>query len=395
VKEVATKVQMPMLGLTMTEGSITKWLKREGDFVRKGEPLFEVETDKALAEVEAPEEGVLLKILARESCPIAVGAAVAILGAEGEDASRIVAEGQQTPSVDENQGISASTKPSRPTAARLISPRARRLAEKHHIDWENLEGSGTEGQITERDIQLQIEKTRKSAPVRPLSRIRQIIGERLTQSQQERAHIYLTSSLDMAEAVALRNLLLEEAAAQATGRKTTYSDLCLKALGICLTEHPWMNSSFTDDGIRLHASANIGLAVALEDDGLVVPVIRDVQALTLGQISDARQVLVKKARERRLLPDEMTGGTFTLSNLGMYGVEQFTAIINPPETGILAIGAITDEPRVVRGGIFIRPVMHVTLGVDHRIVDGAIAGRFLQRFKALMEQPSQLTDREK
>jgi pyruvate dehydrogenase E2 component (dihydrolipoamide acetyltransferase) len=156
-----------------------------------------------------------------------------------------------------------------------------------------------------------------------------------------------------------------------------------------------MNSSFTDDGIRLHASANIGLAVALEDDGLVVPVIRDVQALTLGQISDARQVLVKKARERRLLPDEMTGGTFTLSNLGMYGVEQFTAIINPPETGILAIGAITDEPRVMRGGIFIRPVMHVTLGVDHRIVDGAIAGRFLQRFKALMEQPSQLTDREK
>jgi pyruvate dehydrogenase E2 component (dihydrolipoamide acetyltransferase) len=384
-----------MLGLTMTEGSITKWLKREGDFVRKGEPLFEVQTDKALAEVEAPEEGVLLKILARESCLMEVGATVAILGAEGEDASRIVAEGQQTPSVDENQGVSPPTKPSRPTFTRLISPRARKLAEEHRIDWENLEGSGTEGQITERDVQLQIERTRKADVVRPLSRIRQVIAERLTKSQQERAHVYLTSTLDMAEAVALRNRLLKEAAAQATGRKTTYSDLCLKALAICLTENPWMNSSFTDDGVRLHASANIGLAVALEDDGLVVPVIRDVQALTLGQISDARQALVKKARERRLLPDDMTGGTFTLSNLGTYGVEQFTAIINPPEAGILAVGAITDMPRVVRGGIFIRPVMRVTLGVDHRIVDGAIAGRFLQRFKALMEQPLQLTDREK
>jgi len=392
---VSIRVQMPMLGLTMTEGSITKWLKREGDFVRKGEPLFEVETDKALAEVEAPAEGVLLKIIARESRPIEVGAVVAILGAEGEDASWIVDERQQTPPVEENQAVSTSTKSHRPIVARLISPRARRLAEEHHIDWENLEGSGTEGQVTEGDVQLRIGETKRVDDVRPLSRIRQIIAGRLTQSQQERAHIYLTSRLDMAEAVALRNLLLEEAAAQATGRKTTYSDLCLKALGICLTEHPWVNSSFTDDGVRLHPSANIGLAVALEGDGLVVPVIRDVQALTLGQISDARQALVKKARERRLLPDEMTGGTFTLSNLGMYGVEQFTAIINPPETGILTIGAIADEPRVVRGVIFIRPVMRVTLGVDHRIVDGAIAGRFLQRFKALMEQPLQLCDREK
>jgi pyruvate dehydrogenase E2 component (dihydrolipoamide acetyltransferase) len=364
-------------------------MKQEGDFVRKGEALFEVETDKALAEVEAPEDGILLKVLTKERSTAPVGATVAILGAAGEEAAAPVAERPQTSVRDQQQDLSVTSKPSRSAAAKYISPRARRLAEEHNVDWGSLEGSGTEGQITEKDIQLRIAKTRKDA-VRPLPRIRQIIAERLTRSQQERAHIYLTTTIDMTEVASVRTRLMEHTPAQGVGSEITYNDVFLMTLGICLTEYPWMNSSLTSEGVQLHASANVGIAVALEDDGLVVPVIRDVQRLTLKHIADVRQALVKRARERRLLPDEMTGGTFTLSNLGMYGVEHFTAIINPPETGILAVGAITEEPRVLQGRILIRSVMRVTLGVDHRVVDGALAGQFLQRFKALLEKPSEL-----
>jgi len=386
---------MPVLGLTMTEGSITRWMKQEGDFVRKGEALFEVETDKALAEVEAPEDGMLLKILTKERSTAQVGATVAILGAAGEEGAAIVAERPQTSVHDQQQDLSTASKSSRSAAAKRISPRARRLAEEHNVDWGCLEGSGAEGQITEGDIQLRVAETKKADAVLPLPRIRQIIAERLTQSQQERAHIYLTTTIDMTEVTSLRTRLMEHTPTQGVGSEITYNDVFLMTLGICLMEYPWMNSSLTSEGVRLHASANVGIAVVLEDDGLVVPVIRDVQRLTLKHIADVRQALVKRARERRLLPDEMTGGTFTLSNLGMYGVEHFTAIINPPETGILAVGAITDEPRVLQGRIRIRSVMRVTLGVDHRVVDGALAGRFLQRFQALLEKPSQLIKGEK
>jgi pyruvate dehydrogenase E2 component (dihydrolipoamide acetyltransferase) len=191
--------------------------------------------------------------------------------------------------------------------------------------------------------------------------------------------------VDMTEAIALRERLSGWEAA------ITYNDLFIKALGICLIEYPWVNSSWEGKGVRMHSSTNVGIAVAVEDHGLVVPVVHDVQRLTLAQIAGMREELVNKAKERRLVPDEMAKGTFTLSNLGMYGVEQFTAIINPPETGILAVGAIVEEPRAIQGHVAIRPVMRVTLGVDHRVVDGALAAQFLQCFKTLLEQPSRLT----
>lgn len=399
---MATRVQMPLLSQTMTEGTITRWLRKEGDAVRKGDPLLEVETDKALMEVPAPEDGVLLKILLEANSTAPIGTVLAMLGAQGEDISSLLttvpaaapAETRAEPSVP------VAEKAPAPTGAKTISPRARRLAEEHQIDWRSLQGSGADGQVSEKDIQAWIAAAtttmtaEPAAAVQPLSRTRQIIAERLTKSQQERAHIHLTMTIDMTAAIALRNELLQKGAAKITDAEIAFNDLFAKALGICLTEYPWVNSSWVNEGVRLHSAVNVGLAVATDDNALVVPVIRDVQRLRLRQIAEARSALVKKAREKRLLPEEMAGGTFTLSNLGMYGVEQFTAIINPPETGIMAVGAITEEPRVIQGGIFVRPVMRVTLGVDHRVVDGALGGQFLKRFKALLEQPRELTDAE-
>jgi pyruvate dehydrogenase E2 component (dihydrolipoamide acetyltransferase) len=392
---VATRVQMPLLGLTMTEGSVTRWLRREGDQVHKGDPLMEVETDKALVQVEAPEDGFLLKILARENSTVQVGATVAILGAAHEDVSGFLQEIPQNPAPEAGKECVVSAERSQPSAAKSISPRARRLAEEHHIDWRGLSGSGADGQITEKEIRLRIAEFNKAETVQPLSRLRQIIAERLTKSQQERAHIFLTGTVDMTEARAIRDSLSGIQAPRESGAEITYNDLFIKALGSCLTEYPWVNSSLVSEGVQMHSSANVGVAVAIEDQGLVVPVIQDVQELTVAQIAEIRQKLVRKAKERRLAPDEMAGGTFTLSNLGMYGVEQFTAVINPPETGILAVGAITEEPRAIRGQVAIRPVMRVTLGVDHRVVDGALAAQFLQRFKTLVEQPRQLISTEK
>jgi pyruvate dehydrogenase E2 component (dihydrolipoamide acetyltransferase) len=214
-------------------------------------------------------------------------------------------------------------------------------------------------------------------PGKPLARTRVIIADRLSQSQRERVHIYLTIAVDMTEAGRLR----------AGG--VSYNDLFLKSLAIALTEFPVLNSSLSDGQLQLHKMVDIGIAVAVEDEALVVPVLRGVERKALDQIAVERRALIERALTRQLTPDEMSGGTFTLSNLGMYGVEQFTAIINPPQSGILAVGTIVDELRVVKGAIVAVPVVRLTLGVDHRVVDGALAAKFLRRLKALLEQAGQ------
>jgi len=389
---VATKVEMPLLSQTMSEGTVSRWIRQEGEELQKGEPLLEVETDKALVEVPAPEDGVLLKILAEVNQSVPVGGLLGVLGAEGEDFSSLLRKGPTPPPMESRTEASAPVvdQVSARTPAKMISPRARRLAEEHHIDWRNLRSSGADGQITEKDIQAVIGGTKKGTTAQPLSRARQMIAEGLTKSLRERVHIHLTTTIDMAEAIAFRNALLQEAAARKAECEIAFNDILVKALGICLAEFPWVNSSWADEGVICHPFVHVGLAVATDDHALLVPVIRDVQRLNLRGIAEVRLTLVKKARGKRLLPDEMTGGTFTLSNLGMYGVEQFTAIINPPETGILAVGAITEEPRVFQGSILARPVMRVTLGVDHRIVDGALGAQFLRRFKDLLEHPNHL-----
>lgn len=352
------KVQMPMLGLTMSTGAILHWLREEGEPVQKGEPLLEIETDKATLEVEAPASGVLLKILAAPGQVVPVGDVVGLVG----DPTERIANGPAAPP--------------RPVS---ISPRARRLAEQHNIEWRQIEGTGADGQITEEDIRARMAHPAVVEALRkPLSQTRQTIAERLGQSQRERVHIYLTVSVDMTDARRLH----------AGG--LSYDDLFLKALAVALTEFPVLNSSLIERQYQFHESVDIGIAVAVDDETLVVPVLRSVQRKALDQIATERRTLVAKARARQLTPNEVTGGTFTLSNLGMYGVEQFTAIINPPQTGILAVGAIKDEPRVVKDAVVPVAVVRLTLGVDHRLVDGALAAKFLSRLKGLLEQAGQL-----
>jgi len=399
---VAAKITMPMLGLTMTEGTIRKWWKREGDPVEKGAPLFEVETDKALVDVEAPEDGWLLRVLVRAEQAVLVGTIVGVIGAEKEDVRTILGDSVAPPAHEASASVTPvaeTPKAARASGTKLISPRARRLAEERHIDWKDLQGTGPEGLITEKDVHFSIANSRASSPpagaradtVHALSNTRQIIAERLTQSLRERAHIYLTIPVEMGAVLNSCQNPSTDSGAPADSSSLSVNDLVIKAAAICLTEYPWVNSTLVDKEIHLHASANIGFAVTAEDGTLVVPVLRGVEALSLAEIAKARRTLVEKATQRRITPEEMVGGTFTISNLGMYGVEQFTAIINPPETGILALGAISEEPRVINGGLFVRPMMRVTLGVDHRVVDGAQAAQFLRRFKTLLEQPRLLT----
>lgn len=352
------KVQMPMLGLTMSEGTVLRWLRKEGDTVQQGQPLLEVETDKVSLEVEAPASGVLLKILALPGQTVPVGE---VLGLVGDLAERIADE------------------PAAPPPRVSISPRARRLAEQHGLDWRQIAGGGAEGQVTEEDIRARLAQPVAAGVLRkPLSRARQIIAERLGQSQRERVHIYLTISVNMTDARRLHAAGLP------------YDALFLKALATALTEFPVLNSSLVEQQLQFHSSVDIGVAVALDDETLVVPVLRGVESKALDQIAAERRALIVKARARQLAPDEMSGGTFTLSNLGMYGVEQFTAIINPPQSGILAVGAISDEVRLENDAVVSLPVVRITLGVDHRLVDGALAAKFLSRVKGLIEHAGRL-----
>lgn len=357
-----TKVQMPMLGLTMSEGVIHHWFKAEGEPVRKGEPLLEIETDKAIMEVEAPAGGVLLKIVIAADQVVPVGDIVGIIGDPAQ----------------------TTDEPTAPRKRISISPRARGLAEQHGVDWRQAEGTGADGQITEPDIRARVAqantqpKTVEPPAGKPLPFTRQIIAERLSQSLRERVHIYLTVSVNMTEALRLHSAGF------------SYNDLFLKSLALSLSEFPMLNSSLAGEGLQLHSSVDIGIAVAVDNAALVVPVVRAVEHKTLSQIAAERRALVAKALARQLTPGEMAGGTFTLSNLGMYGVEQFTAIINPPQTGILGVGAVTDEPRVVNGRVAAVPVVRLTLGVDHRVVDGALAAKFLSRIKELLEQADRL-----
>lgn len=398
---MATKITMPALGLTMTEGVIRRWWKREGEPVQKGVPLFEVETDKALVDVESPDDGLLLQVLVGTEQAVPVGTIVGVIGADKEDISAILAEAVTSPQTDAGTDLPPpvdATRPASPARTKLISPRARKLAKEHNVEWGSLEGTGPDGQITESDVQRSITEPSTKQPragtadvIRPLSKTRQIIAERLTKSLHERAHIYLTMPVEMYAALDFCNQSPADSGTPLGNASLSPNDLIVKAVAICLREYPWVNSTLIEKEVHLHSSVNIGFAVSSEDGTLVVPVLRGVEGMSLAEIANTRRSLVQKAADRRLAPDEMLGSTFTISNLGIYGVEQFTAIINPPEMGILAVGAITEELRIIQGGLFVRPMMRVTLGVDHRVVDGAQAAQFLRRFKTLLEQPQPLT----
>jgi pyruvate dehydrogenase E2 component (dihydrolipoamide acetyltransferase) len=405
-----TLIEMPALSSTMRRGKVVKWHKREGDFVKKGETLFEVETDKVNVEVESLVSGFVRKILLEEGIQVPTATPIAIISdSMDEDISSVieasslvsVSPGEEEPEEME-LGISKSATLKERKIVRA-SPLARRIAEQEGIDIQTIEGTGPGGRITKQDVERAIDK-RSQTPVgeteaeaeyeiqpeiegykdMELTKTRRVTAQRLQKSKVTAPHFYVDVTADATAITRLKEDF--EKRSEKPADKTTFNDIIVKIVSQSLKEFPIVNSSFLEDRIRVHGAINIGVAVAV-DDGLVVPVVRNADQKSISQISHEVMELARKARNKKLLPDEYRGGTFTITNLGMYGVEGFHAIINPPESGILAVSAIIQKPVVADGEITIRPCVKLSLSVDHRVIDGSVAAQFLARIKELVEDP--------
>ena len=394
---MATDVIMPALGVAQEKGTLLNWLKAEGQSVTKGEPLMEVETDKATVEIESPASGILTNVTASAGDEIPVGNKIAVILAPGE----VVNMEQARISVSNSQ-VQPVTQPNPPIfpfdkggskgdfATRILaSPAAKRIAEEKSIDLASLKGSGPGGSVLSEDV-LRSTTGQAAVPGGPpkiketiqLTPMRRIVGERMTNSKQTAPHFYLTMDADMTEITRRRSTLKEKG----DELVPSINDFILSACARALREFPSLNAAFTDRGVEIYSDINIGVAVALEE-GLVVPVIRNADRLSLQELAKESRELAEKAQKKKLFPLDYEGGTFTVSNLGMFGVDSFVAIINPPQCAILAVGQV--GPRVVPHGegIAVRPFMTMSLSADHRVVDGAIAARFLQEVKRLLEAP--------
>lgn len=390
--------RMPKLGMDMEEGMIVKWLKAEGDSIEKGEPLVEIETDKAAVVSESPVSGTVLKLYYPEDTSIACGQPIAAIGAAGQQAPDLSAADKQAPTAA--QEVHNTTTLQTDTLATvkrdgdrvIASPRARRCAAQNNVDVAKVTGTGENGRIIEQDVLDFLASNRSiNATVRtpkdevvPLSGMRKIIASRMRSSLQEMAQTNTRMDVDMSNMVAFRKQINERLAKD--GVKVSYVDLLVAVCARALIENPQANVSLEDDGIHYKNYANIGVAVDAEK-GLVVPVVKDADILSIPEISKQSRGLIDKARKGALRPDDMKGGTFTISNLGMFEVDSFTAIVNPPETCILAVGRIADKPVVVDGQIVVRPMMNLCLSYDHRVIDGAPSARFLQCVKHYIENP--------
>ncbi len=450
---MATKVLMEALSPTMEEGRLVKWLKNEGDKVKTGDVLAEVETDKAVMELVARGDGVLRKRLANEGDSSAVGTLLGVVAAPDEDIAALLKSAGPTP-VASDTSIQPLGKPadaadviakakefegvtSIPTAARQSqgeastppqeqerrghqridsaahhadgngaatapgrprsSPLARRLATERGVDLGALQGSGPGGRIVKRDIEQApaTSATRTVAAPRqvrtgdyqdiPLTQMRKTIAKRLGESIGPIPTFYLTAEFDLTRMAELR----DEMIAQGAEYKVSFNDIVIKATATALAQHPEVNAHWTGDAIRQFNRVHIGMAVAVEE-GLITPVIFDANEKGLADIAAEARELAGRARERRLKPEEYTGSTFSVSNLGMFGIDQFTAIINPPEAGILAIGAVEEKPVVIDGDLVIRKRLRVTMSCDHRVIDGATGAKFLQTLRRLIENPLML-----
>ena len=415
---MASKITMPKLSDTMTEGVLLKWLKKEGDVVEAGDIIAEAESDKATMELEAFDAGVLKKILVPEGGKVPVGGTIAIIADEDEDISDLLQKESQakdqvageekapvTEATSVPESIRATPIVDRTTPDELLttdsvrikaSPLARKMAAERNIDLRKVAGSGTGGRIIKRDIleyETRMQQRIAEQPIPaaepvvsgkeiPLSGMRAAIARRMTESKTTVPHFYLVMEIDMKNAIEFRNSLNK----LQSDIKISFNDLILKAVAQALQKHPQVNGSFAGDKIVYHDHVDLGVAVAL-DDGLIMPVIRNCESKSIGQIAREVRELVTRAKERKLKPEEYSNSTFSISNLGMYGIEEFSAIINPPEAAILAVGAIVQKPVVHEGEIVVGHRMKVTLSCDHRIVDGAIGSLFLREFKKLMENP--------
>ena len=387
---MAVDVIMPAMGATQETGRLVRWFKREGDSVTKGEMLMEVETDKSVVEVESPASGILARITATPDDEVPVGQTIALIVEPGEEVAgagkaAAAGPGRKAPVRKKSKLPAAPKAASAKTSATgrlLASPAAKRLAKERGVDLAGMQGTGPDGAVVARDVLSMAlgGPANEGGPVPP-SRMRRLIGERMTLSKQTAPHFYLDMEVDMTAVEARREALRK----QGTEPVPSINDFILKAVSRALAESPRMNAAWTDKGIEQHSEVNLGMAVAV-DDGLVVPVIRNADKLPLEELALRSRELASRAQDRKLTPANYQGGTFTVSNLGMFGVDSFTAIINPPQCGILAVGRVA--PRVVPhdNDITVRSMMTMTLSADHRVVDGAIAARFLQRVKQQLEQ---------
>lgn len=443
---MATQVVMPKLSPTMEEGQVARWLKKEGDKVSMGEPIAEIDTDKATMEMQALSEGVLRKVLVQEGESAPLGQPIAIIGEPDEDISELLESGQtaappkeaveqpkegveepketveQPTRVPESKAAPAveqkepapqpeiarevQTDGKRPAGGRmLVSPIAARMAAESGVDLNSVKGSGPSGRIIKRDIEGAMKASKAAAsgaPIlrpmakaqpgatygpsayrdEPMSEMRRTIARRLVTSLGPVPHFFLTTEIEMDRAADMRqqiNTLYPDA-------KVSINDVIIKVAAVALIQHPQVNASFQDKTVRHYEHADIGVAVAT-DNGLITPIVRAADVKSLLDIASEVRELAGRARERKLKPEEYMGATFSISNLGMFGIDEFTAVINPPEAAILAVGAMKPRPVVRDDEIEIHQMMRVTMSCDHRVVDGAVGAQFLQTFKQILENP--------
>ena len=424
---MAEIVRMPKLSDTMKEGVVAEWHKKVGDNIESGELLAEIETDKATMEFESFQEGVLLHIGVEKGQTAPVDSILAILGEKGEDVTKLIKEEKAsepesaekevpkpssapTPTPVEVKPVTlasvthqttqntSSNKPF-PTLDSLnslktkASPLAKKLAEERGINLKFVNGTGTDGRIVKRDIDtFQVSSTVKeqeSFVDEPVSQMRKVIAQRLAESKFSAPHFYLTVSINMENSIEARKAINNAI----NPSKISFNDLVVKAAAVSLKDHPKVNASWFGDFIRYNDHVHIGVAVAV-DEGLLVPVVRFTNEKSLTQIGQEVKLLAQKAKDKKLQPEEWEGNTFTISNLGMFGIDEFTAIVNPPDACILAIGGIKQVPVVKNGEIVPGNIMKVTLSCDHRVVDGALGSAFLNSFKNYLENPVLLLGKE-
>ena len=426
---MATQIMMPQLGLTMTEGTVSKWLKQVGDEVQAGDLLVEVSTDKITNQIEASISGVLLKIVVQEGQVVPVKSVLAYIGEMGEkvdETEAVSAEGEEevVPPEVKREEIQKSGSVT-PTDRVKISPRARKMAAERGIAAGEIIGTGPDGRIVARDVDGYVAKpAREKISSSPLARkiadehgvdinklekdgrimsqdvleqvqnssasplegtalsgMRKVIADRLSQSWQQAPHVHMTVEVNMSEAMALKYRLQEK-----MNVKISFTELVVKACAQAIREFPQFNEFITDGKVFTSPTINIGMAVAI-DNGLVVPVIKDAYGKSLLALRQEIAELGGKAREGRLTPDHMSGGTFTVSNLGMYEVDHFTPVINPPESAILGVCRTVEKPVVICGEICICPMMNLVMSFDHRLIDGAVGAQFMRRLRQLLEEP--------
>lgn len=380
---MVTRIVMPRLSLTMKEGTVVEWFKKEGDTVQKGEPLVEVLSEKVTYDVEAPESGILRKIFAKEGMNVPVDQAVGVIAAPDETVAETDLAQAAVPSVKEEQiaGSRAEVKFEAESERVLASPAAKRLARELSVDLSKVTGTGSEGRIVEDDVKRFAEQSAVKLKVRevvPLVGIRKTTAERLSFSARTAPHSTVMMEVDMSNAAKIH---------EATG--ASYTDILVKAVASALDEHRMLNSTLDGEQIKVLEDVNVGVAVATER-GLLVPVVHNADKKSLKEISEKVKDLVDKAKRGELTKEDLTGGTFTITNLGMFEVDVFIPIINPPEAAILGVGRIVEKPAVVSGEIKTKPIMQLSLAYDHRIVDGAPAAQFLRRVKTVLEKDLRL-----